>query len=120
MFRFCIVLGLVAVAIAHAPLRQPTRPPPELHFAYANLVGEIEPWPEAPTAVKLTTAEGEVVLLPNRFEALVGALGGREVEVEGLLIAIGEHVLLWIEAIHWEGATSEPPLLRPRPREIPL
>lgn len=120
MLKTCIVVGLVAMAIAREPLWQPAGPP-ELHIAYASFVGRIELAPEAPTAVKLTTPDGDVVLVPNRFEAVVAELGGRDVEVEGLLLGMGEHVLLWIEAIHWNRAPDEPsPPLRSRDRKISI
>jgi len=117
-----LALGLLTTVAAGA--LQPLRPAasPELGIAYVSFVGRIEPGPDAPEAVILATPDGEIVLLPNRFEVLVAELGGHEVEIEGLLLTIGQQPLLWIEAIHWNGSLDLPPrpIVRPQPREIPI
>lgn len=92
--------------------------PPD--FAYATFVGRVVLGPEAPAAVTVVTASGEIVLLPNRFEPLVAELAGRDVEIEGLLLTIGGTPVLWLEAIRSAGRERElsPPWRPSRAREI--
>jgi hypothetical protein len=115
-----VLLAGAAVAIARPP--REAAPPPELEIAYASFAGRIEASPDAPAAVVLATPDGEVVLLPNRFDVLVAGLGGREVEIEGLLLTIGTRPLLWVEAIHWRARPEEPArtLVPRRGRQIPI
>lgn len=115
-----VLLAAAALVIARPPLAP--APPPELEIAYASFAGRIEASPDASAAVVLATPEGEVVLLPNRFDVLVAGLGGCEVEIEGLLLTIGRQPLLWIEAIHWRARPDEParPLVPWRGREIAI
>ena len=117
-FASCLVAVWLAIT---AP--RPASPPaePTLEIGYAQFVGRIDVDPGVSSSLILQTLDGDVALLPNRFEDLVGWLGGREVEIEGLVLTIAQRPMLWIEAIRLVGEREERPALRALPvRRIPI
>lgn len=109
----CSVAVWIAVA---TPQPVPPRAGPALEIGYAEFVGRIGVDPAgAPADRVLQTPDGDIALLPNRFEDMVGWLAGREVEVEGLVLTIARRPMLWIEAIRLVGEAGERPALRAAP-----
>lgn len=97
----------LGIAAAIAVLGPPRPPAPPVAVEYAALVGTIEVDAQPPSSIVLATAGGDVALVANRFEDVVAWLGGREVEVEGLLLTVAPTPLLWIEAVRVVGADGE-------------
>lgn len=101
----------VAAALAVLPPAAPPAPP--VAVEYAALVGTLEVGSRPASALVLATAAGDVALVPNRFEDVVSSLGGRELEIEGLLLTVDDTPLLWIEAVRVVGEHGERRPVRP-------